>query len=450
MSLTGEYAASYTIEALLERMVIMDEIKMDIPSDVKEFSEITMEAVETKTFTAPPPVNGPAMYDKPRTGSRFKRTVLLVGMAAVLGGGTLGAGLGAGLSLTRHFLPTQSSQIEDTQPVFSFANEQPSVVPVNVMVNNFSGIVREASESVVSIIVTATTTNIFSLSQEAEGAGSGIIFSIEKDKVYVATNNHVIEGVDSISISLDDDAKVNAKLVGRDAATDLAVLSVSKSELDALGVPYRVATFGDSSKMEVGDQVLAIGNSMGEGQTATSGIISAVNKQITVEGKTLDVMQTDAAINPGNSGGPLVNDKGEVIGINTAKLYASGAEGMGYSIPTNNALEILESLRVEGSIKKPYLGINYPRTIDEETRDLFSLPSTGVLITSVAENSPAEKAGLEARDLIVGYNDQPITGVEDLSKVLAASKVGDEVKLSIYRGSNTPMEITIIIGNANE
>lgn len=416
-------------------------------SNVTEI-EITPAEPEPVMVNAAIPTESrlPVLKEKPARRS-FKQTVVLVCLAAVLGGTTLGAGLGLGLSLSnRFFIPAPS--VEDAPTAFAFSNNASAVVPVNVSVRNFTEVIKSVAGSVVSINVTAQTGSYFG-TRIQEGAGSGIIYAIEDERVLIATNNHVIEGVLTISISLDDEESVPAKVLGGDAASDLALLSVSKAELDALGVPYHEAVFGDSSLMQVCDEVVAIGNSMGEGKTATMGIVSAINKQITVEGKKLNVLQTDAAINPGNSGGALVNSEGKVIGINTAKFLSSDAEGMGYSIPSNDAIIILNQLQENGSVSKPYLGIT-PRSIDKQTQELFSLPSTGVLVVSVGEKSAAEKAGIMPRDLIAGYNDKTIASEDDLRQALSESKVGDEVVLKIYRNSNEPIEVKVVLGSLDE
>jgi serine protease Do len=200
--------------------------------------------------------------------------------------------------------------------------------------------------------------------------------------------------------------------------------------------------------MEVGDTVLAIGNAMGEGISATQGIISTKEKTIVVERRTLTVLQTDAAINQGNSGGPLVNANGEVIGINTAKLFASGVEGMGYSLPINEALAILNEILEIATADRPFLGITY-REVTEEMKDLFNLPTLGIIIREVHAGTAAEKAGLQERDIVVAFGDYPISGGEDLRDALAASKVGEEVVLGVYR-NNEMMEVTVTIGNLNE
>jgi serine protease Do len=371
-----------------------------------------------------------------------------------MGGATLGGGLGAGYVVAGHFLhqgaPAGASMEEDVMPAFSVETVAPVTIPIHVPSGNFAEIVKLAKESVVSIHVTATVTNFFGRSQETPGAGSGFIFAIDDSEVFIATNNHVIERAETVSISLDDEETVEARVIGRDRESDLALLSVPKSAMDALGVPYKAALIGDSSAMAVGDSVVAIGNAMGEGQTATSGIISAVNRQITVERRRFTVLQTDAAINQGNSGGPLVNINGEVIGINTAKLYASGVsvEGMGYSLPINEALEILNDLLDDGTAQIPFIGITYFE-INENTKTLYNLPSLGIIIQNVAEGFPAHKAGLKPMDIVIAYDDTEIVTVEDFRDAIRASKVGDEIKLTLYR-NNDLMEITVKVGNYNE
>jgi serine protease Do len=279
------------------------------------------------------------------------------------------------------------------------------------------------------------------------GSGSGIIFAEDENFVYIATNNHVVDGAARITISLDDVYEMEATYLGGDFDADLAVIAVPRSAIEVK--EYYLAVFGDSDEMLVGDEVVAIGNPMGHGQTATRGIVSAVNRQIHVDGRTLNVIQTDAAINPGNSGGALANINGEVIGINTAKAISSLVEGMGYAIPSNEALIILERLLEDGTSPRPYLGLRYPREIDERAREMFSLPSTGVLVMDVEANSPADEAGLMEMDLIVGFNQWRITSMLDLVEALSQSFVGEVVTLQIYRSGVEPMITTVVIGDAN-
>ncbi|MCL2463025.1 MAG: trypsin-like peptidase domain-containing protein, partial [Defluviitaleaceae bacterium] len=301
---------------------------------------------------------------------------------------------------------------------------------------NLADVYNSVAQSVVSINITATTsgTSNFFFSQQPQqeqGAGSGIIYNIAGDKVYIATNNHVIADADTVTVSLDDTTQVNATFVGTNADADLAIISVAKADLDKTGIPYTAATLGDSDALRVGDVVMAVGNAMGEGKTATSGIISGLNKQITVETTTLDVIQTNAAINPGNSGGALVNSAGEVIGINTAKLSESDVEGMGYAIPINEAKDILQSLMTNGSAVKPVIGVTV-QTVDQTMMDTYDFPSLGAMVMSVTPGGGAEAAGLQVYDIIVECNGAQVQSVDDLKAEIAKCKVGDTVAIKAY------------------
>jgi serine protease Do len=322
-----------------------------------------------------------------------------------------------------------------------------------VLSSSFAGgvadVVKKVSNAVVSINLSVETQGgFFMQGGEQEGAGSGIIFSESDDLVYIATNNHVIENASKVSISVDDENTVPANYIGSDLQADLAVISVSKADLAAAGIKYQIAAFGDSSLLQVGEGVVAIGNAMGEGKTATSGIVSAIDKQITIEGKTLNVIQTDAAINPGNSGGALANFAGEVVGINTAKLSSEGVEGMGYSIPSNTAKEIFQSLIVNGSVQKPYLGIQ-GMSIDDKMKETYSLPSLGVYVADVTQGAAAQAAGMKASDIIVGFGDKKIATLEELQAAIADAEIGTEVEVYIYRNGSIPMTLKVVIGDLN-
>jgi serine protease Do len=331
----------------------------------------------------------------------------------------------------------------------SYDESAPTIVPINVSAPNYSEMISNVKDSVVSINVTAQRQMYFGTVQTVPGAGSGFIYSIDDKNVYVATNYHVIQATETITISLNDKDEVEAKVIGYDQASDLAVLAASKEKMDEVVVPYKAAVIGDSDKALMGDPVIAMGNAMGEGLTATQGMISASNKTITIEGRTLDVLQTDAAINQGNSGGPLFNADGEVIGINTAKYMDSAVEGMGYSIPINNAADILSMLRDDGVIEKPFIGIEaYPQDIDSELAKMFNLPSEGVLIQTVVEDGPAAKAGVEAYDIIVEFNGAEIKTFQELLTQVAETKVGDSVPMSVYRDEEK-LDLTLVVGNRN-
>lgn len=318
----------------------------------------------------------------------------------------------------------------------------------------------DAIESVYSAVVSITTTSqgtanygYYSIPYQAVGAGSGVIFSEDDNLVYVATNEHVINGAQNIAIAFDDaEETIPASVVGYDSTTDLAVLSVEKADLEAQGIEnVTIATFDDSGDIKLGEPVIAIGNSLGEGKTTTGGMISAENKTVTVEGKELEVIQTDAAINPGNSGGALIDYSGAVIGINTAKTFTTNsgddAEGVGYAMPSSIAVPILQEIMETGSVEKPYLGIT-GQDITDQLSELYRLP-VGVLVTSVISGGSAEEAGIQEGDVIVSYNNKNVMDMDTLVQYVAESKVGDEVKIGIVRNGDTSVEVTAVLGNIN-
>jgi len=361
----------------------------------------------------------------------------------------LGTGIGAGYGISRVF--------NKGAGVSSDGVLTTSAAAVSTIKSSSAS---DAIESVYNAVVSITTLTqgtanygFYSVPYQAEGAGSGVIFAEDDSRVFVATNQHVISGASNIAIAFDDaENTIPATVVGYDETSDLAVLSVDKSDLEKQGITnVTIAVFDDSEGIKLGESVIAIGNSLGEGKTTTGGMISAENKTVNVEGKKLNVIQTDAAINPGNSGGALVNYSGAVIGINTAKTFStstgSTAEGVGYAIPASVAVPILNELKENGSIEKPYLGIT-GQDITSQLSDLYRLP-VGVLVTSVMEGSSAEQAGIQQGDVIVSYNGKTVLNMENLVQYIEDSKVGDQVQLGIVRNGDTSVEVTATLGNIN-
>jgi len=388
--------------------------------------------------------------------TNFKRVIAIAAIIGILGGGSLGLGFGLGYALGgNRTAQNYETSLETTSLVydadeqetsFLFAEQEVELVPLDIQISDITSVVQTVSGSVVSINLEVAATDRFFRQVYSPGSGSGIIFGEDDNFVYIATNYHVVYNAIRIMISLDDEYEIEATFLGGDRDADLALISVP---IEALyGKEYKIAMFGDSDAMLVGDEVVAIGNPMGHGQTATRGIISALNREITVDGRNLNVLQTDAAINPGNSGGALANIRGEVIGINTAKAISSLIEGMGYAIPSNDALVILNLILEEGTISRPHLGIE-PRHIDERARDMFALPSVGVMVRSVLPGTAAYSAGLQEFDLIVRFNDITIRDIPDLAEALAQSSVGDRVVLHLYRNGIYPMDVEIVLGDAN-
>jgi len=294
---------------------------------------------------------------------------------------------------------------------------------------SIADVVALVRPSVVAINTEYTSYDIFNQPFTQQAAGSGWI--IDKDGLIV-TNNHVVENADSVTVTLVDGRTFTAETVRTDLLSDLAIVKVDASNLPA-------AKVGDSDTLRVGDWVVAIGNSLGRGISATAGIVSATGVSISVsEGQTLDdLIQTDAAINPGNSGGPLVNMAGEVIGITSVKIRAVEVEGVGYAISSNTATPIVEQLVQQGYVIRPFLGVQNLLTVDQTVAAFYSLSvDQGALIRGVLAGGPADQAGLQAGDVVVKFDDQEIANVSDLLRVLYSSQIGQEVEITFRRGDS--------------
>lgn len=268
------------------------------------------------------------------------------------------------------------------------------------------------------------------------GIGSGFIFD---GRGYILTNNHVIDGADNIKVTLSDGRKFKAKLVGADPYTDLAVIKINGKNLP-------VAKLGDSSKLQIGEWAIAIGNPLGIQNTVTLGIISAVDRTIprpNGQGVMRHLIQTDAAINPGNSGGPLVNIKGEVIGVNTAII--ASAQGIGFAVAINTAKGIINDLIKEGKVERAYLGV-YIQDLTKDIADTMGLKvEKGALVSEVVKGSPADKAGLKRGDVIIKVDDTKIESSGDLQDAIRSKKAGTKVTLTIIRDGNQ-MNIDVTLG----
>ncbi len=272
------------------------------------------------------------------------------------------------------------------------------------------------------------------------GMGSGVIVSPDG---YVITNNHVVEGANELTVTLPDKREFKGKIIGTDPKTDLAVVKV-----DAAGLPF--ARWGDSSKLQVGEYVLAIGNPFGLNSTVTLGIVSALGRGRMGITQYEDFIQTDAAINPGNSGGALVNQAGELVGINTAIISQTGGyQGVGFAVPASMAKPVLESLVATGKVVRGYLGV----AIQDLTPDLaksFGLKQVrGALVSSIAEDSPAERAGLKQGDVITAYQDKPVEDPGALQREVTRTPVGTKAALKVVRDGRD-LELTVTVGEQSE
>ena len=293
---------------------------------------------------------------------------------------------------------------------------------------SIADVVEQIMPSVVSVTTEMVVYDIFQREYMQSAAGSGAIIDSEG---YIVTNNHVVQNARRVQVELADGRTFPANIVGTDALTDLAVLKIEAADL-----PY--AYLGDSDLLAVGDWVVAIGNALGEGISASEGIISRLNVSVTAQGNTLSgLIQTTAAINPGNSGGPLVNTAGEVIGITSIKMAAVGIEGMGYAISVNNAKPVIEDLIRQGYVIRPWLGVGL-YTVDPFVAAVNNLSvDKGALIVEIVADSPAKIAGLGEGDVIIRFADKEIVSSDDLIQAILDCQIGQGVEITFVRGEDT-------------
>jgi serine protease Do len=317
--------------------------------------------------------------------------------------------------------PTVYPTTSQSAPLSIVDSSNPSSMP------DFVSIIAKVRPSVVAITTTVTGVSFHGRRFTQEGAGSGWI--IDKDGIII-TNNHVVEGASSVTVTLEDGRTFPAESVHTDPVADLAVVKINAQNLPALQI-------GDSSNLHVGEWVVAIGNSLGMGISATKGIVSALEVSLPVSpGETLSgLIQTDAAINPGNSGGPLVNLLGEIVGINSAKVAQVGVEGMGYAISIKEAKPVIDQLIKNGYVIRPYLGAEL-YTVDQFVIFRYSLTvDKGVFVTDVASGSPAYKAGIKPGDVITAGDGKDISSAGELVRILQSHEVGQQIQVTFYHGS---------------
>ena len=308
----------------------------------------------------------------------------------------------------------------------------------STVTSDVSDIVENTLPSIVSItnMSVQEVQNFFGgiSQQESESAGSGIIISQNDSELLVVTNNHVVEGSDTLTVTFNDGNSVEAQIKGTDSARDLAVVAVPLDKIsDDTMNAIKVATLGDSDSLKVGEPAIAIGNALGYGQSVTTGIVSATGR--TIDGFDGEYIQTDAAINPGNSGGALLNMEGEVVGINSAKLASTEVEGMGYAIAISDVTDILQNLMNETSRDKlddsehGVLGIE-GSSVSSEAVQMYGIPA-GVFVKKVTEGGAADKAGLKANSVITEFNGKAVSSTDQLIEYLSYYEPDEEVELTV-------------------
>ncbi|MFY1049820.1 S1C family serine protease [Apilactobacillus sp. 1-1-2] len=377
------------------------------------------------------------------------RFVLKTGLIALVAG-LLGGGIAyGGASLL------QSTGVDVAVPSGSNAGGTASTSNLKVDVQSQSEKAYQAvKNSVVSVInLKSTSSSSFdsmlgksSSKLEANSEGSGVIYKKSGNAAYIVTNNHVVSGASAIQVLLSNGKQLEAKVVGTDSVTDLAVLKINGSMIKS------VASFGNSDNIKVGETSLAIGSPLGSAYASslTQGIISAKKREVPLTGSngqatgnTATVIQTDTAINPGNSGGPLINLAGQVIGINSMKLASdsegTSVEGIGFAIPSNEVVKIINQLVKNGKIERPALGIQYVDLTNiavSQQKSILKLPSSvenGVVVYTVTKNSPAENAGLKKYDVIVELAGKKISSQDEVKNILYSQKLGSTVSIKYYR-----------------
>ena len=379
-------------------------------------------------------------------------------LALVFGvvGGT--AFSGASYFIGRQFPKSTQTESSDT----AVTKIQPTSTAASVSSSDISDVVDEVMPSIVAItsMTQQEVQSFFGQGQivENESSGSGILVNKDDNYLYVATNNHVVEGSTALTVQFSDGTTASATVRGTDPSDDLAVVQVALSDLseDTLNT-IKIATIGDSDQLAVGEAAIAIGNALGYGQSVTTGVISALSREVTIQDETTgesisnSLIQTDAAINPGNSGGALLNVKGEVIGINSSKYSDTSVEGMGFAIPMATAKPILEDLIANGKTTttgSPYLGI-YGVDVTEDVSKQYNMPE-GVYVAQIVDGSGAANAGITTGSIITKVDDTEVGSMEELKECINKYKVGDTVTVTVQiadGGSYTEKQISVTLTN---
>lgn len=365
---------------------------------------------------------------------KFAAGLVIVSM---VGGVSLGAGYAFTAPLANKLYEDKygiTKEVAEKNEVTPYAQSTGYVTPLSAN-NSIADIAESVGPSVVSIKNNKVVTT-WAGEFNQEGLGSGVIFKVDDQKVYIISNAHVVEGATTLTVTFLGNSKVPANIVGYDTITDIAVVAVDKADIPADIVDQiKPAILGDNDKLRVGDLAVAIGTPIDEAyeNTVTVGVVSALDREISLTDQKLNLIQTDAAINPGNSGGALVGPTGEVVGINTIKLVDSEIEGMGFAIPINDVKPIVEELMTTGSIARPVLGI-VGENLTEELGNYWDIP-VGIMVVQVQPGTSADVAGIKQGDVILEFDGQRISTMEELKELLLDRKVGDQVKVKVVRGS---------------
>lgn len=384
----------------------------------------------------------------------FKQIIAIVLVASLVGGGAIGAGY----QVAGYILSPKVDQGVNNGD-WSFENDSNAtkqeansssedITPMSQSGLTTQEIVNQVGPSVVSITSRVQTTDFFRNQILQEGAGSGVVFKVGDEGILILTNQHVVDSAQALTVTFDDNVRVDAQVVGADTDTDLAIIKIDSKDIPKeLKGNVKAVEFGNSDDLTVGERAIAIGNPLGYNDTVTVGVISALDRELQMADKNMKLIQTDAAINPGNSGGALVNEQGQLVGINTAKISDTKVEGIGFAIPINQAKPIVEELVQQGYVSRPYLGI-VAGDIDEEMSGVYKLP-VGVYIYEVVKDSAADKAGLQVGDVIIEMDGDKILSMDQLTEIISSKEVGDKIAVTIVRNGEKNQELTITLQEKN-
>ena len=411
---------------------------MNTANTASSFSESTGASGGATPPPAQPQNAAPAAPKKPKknTGKAAKSIVALV-LAAAMGfmGGFVGARFGGGSKVVIQQVERSDSSSADSESAAEGTTVSSGMTTAQVAKTVSPSVVVITTEQVVY-----SQWSWYGQSQVESGAGSGVIISSDG---YILTCAHVVSGASNITVSIGD-KDYPATLVGEDTTSDIAVVKV-----DATGLTP--ATVGNSDNLKVGESVMAVGNPLGElGGTVTSGIVSALNRSVSIQGSssvnTMSLIQMDASVSPGNSGGGLFNMNGELVGIVNAKSSDSDAEGLGFAIPVNDAVKVAQELLENGYVTgRPYLGISYYAVTDAQTAAQLGVNAYGVYIVEVVKGGPADKAGLQAGDRIVSVDGSEVATQSDLGTLMQNHKAGDTIEITVARGGQM-QTVTVTLG----
>jgi serine protease Do len=398
--------------------VFREELQQNAMTEAEQAKARMEEAVYGGTLHAEKYTANQAENTKQNTKKKKNSMTVVVatGLICAIVGGSIGGVIGANMVQSRY---EQMNNTGTGNTSIQLVGNQSEISPV-------IAIAQKVTPSVVGVHTYGTYSYWGRQITNMElGSGSGIIYS---EDGYIITNYHVIENATSVIVTLADEKEYEAVIIGADEASDLAVLKINADR------KLPAAELGDSSQLQIGELVVAIGNPLGYSNTVTDGIVSGLNRQLSDYTDEMTLIQTNAAINSGNSGGALVNSRGQVVGINSAKLVASNAEGMGFALSIDEVKPLVEQLINQGHVSRPYMGvtINSQYQVDEKTAERYDIP-VGIMIYSVADNSPAERAGLKAGDIIYKVDNTIIQSFDDLSRVIDSSKVGDTLQVTANR-----------------